>query len=102
MNWNERATLNVICIHVLDSKNALHNRHYFIIVTDLPTNVSIEMIGEAVNGEAHNLTCRVTNSLPPPSITWLVNGVDMTSNAVTENTTLTPDGRYSTELNIRN
>lgn len=50
------------------------------------------MVGEAVNGETHNLTCRVVDSLPQPTIRWLINGVDMTGNAVTENVTLTSEG----------
>ncbi|XP_060568666.1 uncharacterized protein LOC132727257 [Ruditapes philippinarum] len=63
-----------------------------LIVVDLPENVSIEMVGQPNNGETHNLTCKVINGLPPPTIRWLINGVDMTSNAVTENTTLTGTG----------
>ena len=52
------------------------------------------MIGQPNNGETHNLTCKVTNGLPPPTIRWVINGVDMTSDAVTENTTLTSAGEH--------
>ncbi|XP_045157864.2 V-set and immunoglobulin domain-containing protein 1-like [Mercenaria mercenaria] len=48
-----------------------------LVVVDLPQNVTIEMVGQPNNGETHNLTCKATNGLPPPTIRWLINGVDM-------------------------
>lgn len=58
-----------------------------LTVVDLPENVTIEMIGAPNNGETHNLTCKAINGLPTPTIRWLINGVDMTSRAIMENTT---------------
>ncbi|XP_052777546.1 uncharacterized protein LOC128214883 [Mya arenaria] len=50
------------------------------------------MSGEAFIGERHNLTCHASSSFPPPEVTWLVNGVDMTTVAITESTLPTVDG----------
>ncbi|KAL4236345.1 Hemicentin-1 [Mactra antiquata] len=71
-----------------------------LTVVDLPDNVTIEMVGSPNIGETHNLTCKVFNGLPLPTVRWLINGVDMTSNAVIVNTSSTPNGMFYTEYFI--